>query len=290
MNGSAPNTGQNHSEDKKLEEYLNRENVELGSNTNSGLRAMCWNGIPPSLRPRCWRLLLGHLSTDVERREVDLARKRQEYLDYVSQYHGKEMDIEWMRNAVKVIKKDVPRTAPDIAFFQLPLVQECIERILVVWAQRHPASGYVQGMNDLVIPFMYVFSSEYIAESTLSKGKLKNVEAAAKDLPLDMIEADTYWCFSSLLSHIQDHYTDHQPGIQTKMTKIDQLLKQVDPLLYRHLSTNEVMSIQFVFRYINCLFVREFSLPLLVRFWDTFICEGDGFPDLFVYVAPPPFF
>ena len=37
-----------------------------------------------------------------------------------------------------------------------------MERILFIWAIRHPASGYVQGMNDLVTPFMLVFLSEHI--------------------------------------------------------------------------------------------------------------------------------
>jgi hypothetical protein len=27
---------------------------------------------------------------------------------------------------------------------------------------RHPASGYVQGMNDIVAPFFIVFLSDYI--------------------------------------------------------------------------------------------------------------------------------
>ena len=37
------------------------------------------------------------------------------------------------------------------------LVQEMVERILYIWAIRHPASGYVQGINDLVTPFLMVF-------------------------------------------------------------------------------------------------------------------------------------
>lgn len=37
-----------------------------------------------------------------------------------------------------------------------------MERILFIWAIRHPASGYVQGMNDLVTPFMLVFLSEHV--------------------------------------------------------------------------------------------------------------------------------
>lgn len=41
-----------------------------------------------------------------------------------------------------------------------------LERVLYVWAIRHPASGYVQGINDLVTPFFEVFLSAYIGEPT----------------------------------------------------------------------------------------------------------------------------
>lgn len=39
---------------------------------------------------------------------------------------------------------------------------QALERILYVWAIRHPASGYVQGINDLATPFFEVFLSAYI--------------------------------------------------------------------------------------------------------------------------------
>jgi hypothetical protein len=39
---------------------------------------------------------------------------------------------------------DVPRTCSSSALFQHPTVQRCLERILYIWALRHPASGYVQ--------------------------------------------------------------------------------------------------------------------------------------------------
>lgn len=42
---------------------------------------------------------------------------------------------------------------------------QSLERILYVWAIRHPASGYVQGINDLVTPFFQVFLSAYIGMS-----------------------------------------------------------------------------------------------------------------------------
>jgi len=37
-------------------------------------------------------------------------------------------------------------------------------RILFVWSMRHPASGYVQGINDLAAPLILVFLTEYVTE------------------------------------------------------------------------------------------------------------------------------
>ncbi len=57
---------------------------------------------------------------------------------------------------------DIPRMTPLLSIFQQVVVQELFERILFIWAIRHPASGYVQGINDLVTPFFVVFLSEFI--------------------------------------------------------------------------------------------------------------------------------
>lgn len=43
-------------------------------------------------------------------------------------------------------------------------VCKIFERILFIWAIRHPASGYVQGINDLVTPFFVVYVFEYIGK------------------------------------------------------------------------------------------------------------------------------
>lgn len=51
---------------------------------------------------------------------------------------------------------------PQIALFQQKIVQELFERILFIWSIRHPASGYVQGINDLVTPFFIVFLQEVL--------------------------------------------------------------------------------------------------------------------------------
>jgi len=94
-------------------------------------------------------------------------------------------------------------------------------------AIRHPASGYVQGINDLVTPFLVVFLSEYF------EGDIDNWSMS--DLSPDTIsnvEADCYCCLSKLLDGMQDHYTFAQPGIQRLVFKLKELVRRIDGNLF----------------------------------------------------------
>uniref|UniRef100_A0A1I7WMR8 Rab-GAP TBC domain-containing protein n=1 Tax=Heterorhabditis bacteriophora TaxID=37862 RepID=A0A1I7WMR8_HETBA len=85
------------------------------------------------------------------------------------------------------------------------------ERILYIWAIRHPGSGYVQGINDLVTPFFVVFLSEFIPQ--------------------------------------------------------------------------DVEYLQFSFRWMNNLLMREIPLRATIRLWDTYLSEADGFSQFHSYVC-----
>lgn len=43
-----------------------------------------------------------------------------------------------------------------------------------------------------------------------------------------MLEADSFWCMQKLLEGIQDNYTLAQPGIQTKIMALKDLIKRLD--------------------------------------------------------------
>ncbi|XP_028092433.1 TBC1 domain family member 22B-like, partial [Camellia sinensis] len=118
------------------------------------MRELAWSGVPSYLRPTVWRLLLGYAPPNSDRREGVLRRKRVEYLDCVAQYYDVP-DTERTDEEVTMLRQiavDCPRTVPDVSFFQQAEVQKSLERILYTWAIRHPASGYVQGINDLATP------------------------------------------------------------------------------------------------------------------------------------------
>ena len=138
--------------------------------------------------------------------------------------------------------------------------------MLYVWTIRHPASGYVQGINDLVTPFFSVFLSQYIGQPcffflllfflpplpligngteflsfSLSLSLFPfhfvpdgdpdgcDITAVEQDI-LDIVEADSYWCLSKLVDGIQDNYTTSQPGIQRQVYKLKELIGRIDGL------------------------------------------------------------
>lgn len=246
------------------------------------LRALAWNGVPSYMRPVVWRLLLGYAPPNSDRREGVLRRKRLEYLDCVAQYYDipdtERSDDEI--NMLRQIQVDCPRTVPDVTFFQQPAVQKSLERILYTWAIRHPASGYVQGINDLVTPFLVVFLSEHLEGNINTWSSLDLSEDKIAD-----IEADCYWCLSKLLDGMQDHYTFAQPGIQRLVFKLRELVRRIDEPVSKHMEEQGLEFLQFAFRWFNCLLIREIPFPLVNRLWDTYLAEGDALPDFLVYIA-----
>jgi hypothetical protein len=143
-----------------------------------------------------------------------------------------------------------------------------LERILYVWAIRHPASGYVQGINDLVTPFWQVFLGAYISDPDIEFGM--DPGQLPKQV-LDAVEADSFWCLTKLLDGIQDNYIAHQPGIQRQVASLRDLTTRIDDGLAKHLQNEGVEFIQFSFRWMNCLLMREISVKNTIRMWDTYL-------------------
>ncbi|XP_034817897.3 TBC1 domain family member 22B isoform X2 [Pan paniscus] len=252
--------------------------AQLSRNSNE-LRKCSWPGVPREVRPITWRLLSGYLPANTERRKLTLQRKREEYFGFIEQYYDSRNE-EHHQDTYRQIHIDIPRTNPLIPLFQQPLVQEIFERILFIWAIRHPASGYVQGINDLVTPFFVVFLSEYVEEDVENF----DVTNLSQDM-LRSIEADSFWCMSKLLDGIQDNYTFAQPGIQKKVKALEELVSRIDEQIHNHFRRYEVEYLQFAFRWMNNLLMRELPLRCTIRLWDTYQSEPEGFSHFHLYVC-----
>nr|XP_020754183.1 TBC1 domain family member 22A [Odocoileus virginianus texanus] len=251
-----------------------------GPNTDlEELRKLSWSGIPKPVRAVTWKLLSGYLPANVDRRPATLQRKQKEYFAFIDHYYDSRND-EVHQDTYRQIHIDIPRMNPEALILQ-PKVTEIFERILFIWAIRHPASGYVQGINDLVTPFFVVFICEYIDDEDADSADISRVPEDA----LRNVEADTYWCMSRLLDGIQDNYTFAQPGIQMKVKMLEELVSRIDEQVHRHLDQHEVRYLQFAFRWMNNLLMRELPLRCAVRLWDTYQSEPEGFANFHLYVC-----
>ncbi|ORX41651.1 RabGAP/TBC, partial [Piromyces finnis] len=260
---------------KKFESILREPDVDIVK-----LKKLSWSGIPEEYRPEAWQMLMGYLPCNSEEREAVLKSKRNEYIKIVT---------ETFKNGTKGLDQsiyhqihiDVPRTNPDISLYQNPIIQRSLEKILYCWAIRHTASGYVQGINDLITPFYHVFLSKYMPLKHINK---YDFDSFPKE-QLTNVEADSFWCLTILLDGIQDNYIHAQPGIVRQVEKMNELTNRIDEQLYNHLKEENVNFLQFAFRWMNCLLMREISLQNIIRMWDTYICEPNGFSEFHTYVC-----
>lgn len=262
------------------------------------LRDSSWSGIPEEVRAMSWQLLLGYLPTSSERRVATLERKRKSYLDGVRQAFERgpstsaagpktttsaQARVRGLDEALwHQISIDVPRTSPHLQLYSYEATQRSLERILYVWAIRHPASGYVQGINDLVTPFWQVFLGTYITDNNVESG----MDPGQLPKPvLDAVEADSFWCLTKLLDGIQDNYIFAQPGIVRQVSALRDLTTRIDAGLAKHLESEGIEFMQFSFRWMNCLLMREVSVRNTIRMWDTYMAEDQGFSDFHLYVC-----
>lgn len=95
---------------------------------------------------------------------------------------------------------------PEMDVFGHDIVQCLMTRVLYVWAIQHPESGYVQGVNDLLAPFVLVFLGEQLQRMTdevtveaLEGCELQKIKNA---------EADVYWCLTGVLEDVADNFIE----------------------------------------------------------------------------------
>ncbi len=240
-----------------------------------------------------WRVLLGYCPTNSELKDKALNNKRKDYFQASEMYNillenpQKNMN-ETEYNIYKQIQKDLPRTMPEYKVFSYEKINKMMLRILYVWSLRHPASGYVQGFNDLCTPFILVFLAQHIKEIDFDNLENLNEEQLNYKLKDDIcweIEADSYNCFTAMMNKIQNNYTNNQPGLHKMLSKMEDIIKLVDKEVIQHFERNEVTFLQFSFRWMNCYLMRELSLKLIIRLWDTYFSEEDAFNYFHLFVC-----
>ncbi|OEL23875.1 GTPase-activating protein gyp1, partial [Dichanthelium oligosanthes] len=142
----------------------------------------------------------------------------------------------------------------------------------------------------LILPFSRTRKFRNLWNAFYIHGHLEdNIDTWSMDnlSPQDIsnIGADCYWCLSKFLDGMQDHYTFAQPGIQRLVFRLKELVHRIDEPLSKQIEEQGLEFLQFSFRWLNCLLIREVPFHLLTRLWDTYLAEGDYLPDFLLYIA-----
>ncbi|KAL7715289.1 TBC domain containing protein [Entamoeba marina] len=243
------------------------------------LIALSRNGVSPLIRYKVWKVVIGYIPLEQSKQENILQTKRTEYYTMSNKLLCEDLSS-FEEKHLEQIKKDLIRSNRVIPFLFHNKVQRIMERVLLVWAIRHPASGYVQGMNDLIVPFLVVYLSEY----TYGLYDQQLIDNLTED-ELRGVEADTYWSFSWILQSIQCNYTFNQTGIHSQLSELEKITIKYNKTLHQHLQSEDVQYVQFAFRWLNCCLLREFPIHISLRLWDAYLSEpnGKGFQKLNIF-------
>ncbi|GAU94713.1 hypothetical protein RvY_06437-2 [Ramazzottius varieornatus] len=140
---------------------------------------------------------------------------------------------------------------------------EVVERMLFLYAKLNPGQSYVQGMNEIIGPLYFTFSTD--------KDKTYREHA----------EADTFFCFTNLMAEIRDrfikHLDDSSSGIISSMNRLMGMLKEADEVLWKRLMELDVKPQYFSFRWLMVLLSQEFALPEVLHLWDALFSDAHRF-------------
>ncbi|KAM7264347.1 hypothetical protein ACFE04_002030 [Oxalis oulophora] len=174
------------------------------------------------------------------------------------------------------IDRDLQRTHPDLKFFSGTSFskkhKQAMRNILLLFSKLNPAIRYVQGMNEVLAPLYFVFSTDTDEQ---------NAENA---------EADSFVCFVRLLSDSVDHFCpqldNSSAGIMGTLSRLSEFLKANDEELWQHLEhTSKVQPQFYAFRWITLLLTQEFSFQSILRIWDSLLSNPFGVQDMLLRVC-----
>ncbi|KAI8057877.1 rab-GTPase-TBC domain-containing protein [Syncephalis plumigaleata] len=137
---------------------------------------------------------------------------------------------------------------------------EVAERLLFIYAKLNPGVSYVQGMNEILAPIYWVMAND---------PDLVNQANA---------EADAFFCFTALMTDARDNFlrsldTDADSGIGATMRRLDDKIRRRDPGLWEDLTRKSLHPTYYAFRWLTVLCSREWSLPDVIRLWDSVFAD-----------------
>ncbi|XP_035258021.1 TBC1 domain family member 15 [Anguilla anguilla] len=206
-------------------------------------------GLCHAVRKEAWKFLLGYFPWDSTRDERKNLQKRKtdEYfkmkLQWKSVSEEQEKRNSRLRDNRSLIEKDVNRTDRTNKFYEGPDNPGLIllHDILMTYCMYDFDLGYVQGMNDLLSPILYVMENE----------------------------VDAFWCFVSYMDQMHQNFEEQMQGMKTQLIQLSTLLRLLDLAFWNYLESQDSGYLYFCFRWLLIRFKRELSFQDVLRLWEV---------------------
>ncbi|ORX48851.1 RabGAP/TBC [Hesseltinella vesiculosa] len=146
------------------------------------------------------------------------------------------------------IEKDIPRCYPDHVLFldMNDQGQKDLDILLKAYAHYNPQLEYCQGMGRLA-------------------------GCMLMHMPLE----EAFWLFACTIDrYMSGYFTPNLAQLRIDAYIIEQLLRDHEPKLARHLEQNEVMPIMFITQWFLTAFTLTLPWSAVLRVWDVFYFEG----------------
>jgi hypothetical protein len=134
-------------------------------------------------------------------------------------------------------------------------------RILFIYGKKHPEVKYVQGMNEILAPIFYCYSSDN------------------NPYFFDYLEEDSFNSFENLMEKIKINfikkYDNQEHGISNKLKNLQNLLKLIDYDIYNELEKFNIKMEYFAFKWVTLFFTQDFDMPGILRLWDSLLSDDD---------------
>ncbi|GAA5950232.1 hypothetical protein JCM3765_004248 [Sporobolomyces pararoseus] len=196
----------------------------------------------------------------------------------------------------KTIRQDVQRTFPEIDYFRQASTQNRLTDLLFIYTKLTPATGYRQGMHELLAPILWTVDLDSLYRSPEHEDSLPHLV-----LSKQFIEHDTWSLFSALMKSCAAFY-DHKATIPVSRppqqqprptglglssvatpsssattlvqpivaiaTHLHSLLATLDPPLHSAFTRLQIEPQLYAIRWLRLLFSREFPLSETLTLWD----------------------
>ncbi|KAJ3071151.1 GTPase-activating protein [Quaeritorhiza haematococci] len=147
----------------------------------------------------------------------------------------------------KLIQRDLARTFPKHEYFQSKAGQEALFNVIKAYSLYDLEVGYCQGISFLVGALL-----------------------------LNMPEEEAFCCLVRLMKayNFRDLYTPQMSGLQLRLYQFDSLLRELLPVVDRHLEAEGIVSSMYASQWFMTLFAYRFPLDIVFRIMDIVFAEG----------------